>query len=202
MDVAEPDDEEDTEPGAAAAAAVCFANQEVYATPSAYITSLIQALPDSEKLTRDQTLFMVRFAQACDAAWADEAKPPHEREVHHLLLLGQGGSGKTHVVQKLVFEAVQFIWPPETLEEPTLMVVAASNAQAKNISSATVKARTMHNAAGMRVQKLTNSLMRPGKKQNDGDGLLQQNNCEAITAKFWREPTKLRPKPFKPPEEE
>ena len=100
MEVAPAEDDEDPEPGTAAPAAACFANQEVYATPSAYITSLIKALPDSGKLTRDQTLFMVCFAQACDAAWADEAKPPHERKVHHLLLLGQGGSGKTHVVQK------------------------------------------------------------------------------------------------------
>ena len=165
MDVTPAEDDEDQGPGAARPAAACFANQEVYATPSAYIASLIAALPEGERLTRDQTLFMVRFAQACDAAWADEAKPPHERKVHHLLLLGQGGSGKTHVVQKLVFQAVHFIWPPESPEEPSLMVVAASNAQAKNISSATVEARTIHNASGMRVQKLINPLMRPGNKQ-------------------------------------
>ena len=45
------------------------------------------------------------------------------------------------------------------------MVVASSNAQAKNISSADVKARTIHNAAGMRVQELTNAKTRPGNKQ-------------------------------------
>ena len=45
------------------------------------------------------------------------------------------------------------------------MVVAASNAQAKNISTVAVKARTFHNASGMRVQKLVNERMRPGTKQ-------------------------------------
>ena len=106
---------EDTEnaiaaaPSNAAPVPACFAGQEIYATPSAYIRALIAGLPENEKLTRDQTLFMVRFAKACDDAWADEAKPPRERKTHHLLLLGQGGSGKTHVVQKLVFRAVNFI---------------------------------------------------------------------------------------------
>ena len=45
------------------------------------------------------------------------------------------------------------------------MVVATSNAQAKNISTAAVKARTLHNASGMRVQQLINVKMRPGHQQ-------------------------------------
>ena len=142
-----------------------FAQQNVYRTPSAYIASLTAALPAEERLTRDQTLFMARFAQCCDAAWEDEGKPPSERRVWHLLLLGQGGSGKTHVVQKLVFEAVRFIWPPLSNAEPTLMVVASSNAQAKNISTVETKARTLHNASAMRVHKLSNDRLRPGKMQ-------------------------------------
>ena len=83
---------------------------------------------------------MVRFAKCCDEAWEDDKKPPHERKTHHLLLLGQGGSEKTHVVQKLVFKVVEFLWPAESKAEPTLMVVASSNAHAKNISTETVKA--------------------------------------------------------------
>ena len=143
----------------------CFANQRVSAKPSGYISHLLAQLPIDEQLTRDQVLFLARFAQACDEAWADEEKPPNERKVHHILLLGQGGSGKTHVVQKLVFEAVQFIWPSACEDEPTLMVVASSNAQAKNISTVGVKARTLHNASGMRVQHLINAKMRAGNKQ-------------------------------------
>ena len=154
------------------AAPACFAEQSVYRTPSACIASLIAALPDHEKLTRDQTLFMACFAKCCDECWEDESKPPSERRVHHLLLLGQGGSGKTHVVQQLVFKAVAFIWPPSSKAEPTLVVVASSNAQAKNISTSDVKGRTLHNACGMRVQKLSNDRMRPGNKQ-------------ASLSKFW-----------------
>lgn len=142
-----------------------FGAEASYARPSAYIKELVVNLPATEQLTRDQTLFMVRFAKACDDAWDDDEKPPEQRQVHHLLLLGQGGSGKTHVVQKLVFDAVNFIWPPKSPEDPTLMVVAFSNAQAKNISTARVKARTLHSATGMRVQQLINPLMRPGNKQ-------------------------------------
>ena len=82
-----------------------------------------------------------------------------------MLLLGQGGSGKTFVVQQLVFQVVDYLWPEASADEPSLTVVASSNAQAKNISTAAVKARTIHNASGMRVQKLVNERMRPGNKQ-------------------------------------
>ena len=122
--------------------AATFTAQHVYALPSAYIASLVASLPDGAKLTREQTLFMARFARSCDEAWADQEKPPRERRVHHILLLGQGGSGKTHVVQNIVFETVQYLWSETSPQEPTLMVVAMSNAQAKNISTDAVKART------------------------------------------------------------
>lgn len=145
-----------------------FSEQGVYATPSALIKDLVRKLPETQRLNEDQTLFMARFAQVCDQAYEDRTKPPKERRVHHLLLLGQGGSGKTHVVQNLVFVAVLFIWPPTHGE--TLHVVAASNAQAKNISTAEVKARTLHSATCMRVQKMVNSRMAAGTK----DTLLQE----------------------------
>ena len=54
------------------------------------------------------------------------------------------------------------------------MVVAMSNAQAKNISTETVKARTIHNAAGMRVQQLVNPKMRSGNKQGQLSRLWNQ----------------------------
>ena len=71
-----------------------------------------------------------------------------------MLLLGAGGTGKTHVVQNVVFKIVEYLWPAESADSPSLMVVAASNAQAKNISSPEFKARTLHNAAAMRVMLL------------------------------------------------
>ncbi len=136
----------------------------VYSTPSAYISALVGALLEDQRLTRDQTLFVARFAAACDQAWEDDVnhKPWSEREVTHLLLLGQGGSGKTHVVQKVDFPLVEYLWPSSSPDQASMMVVAFSNAQAKNISTETVKARTLHNACAMRVQKYTNANLRPG----------------------------------------
>ena len=79
-----------------------------------------------------------------------------------MLLLGHGGSGKTHVVQKIIFPVVEYLWPSVSADKATMMVVAFSNAQAKNISTETVKARTLHSACALRVQQYTNTSMRPG----------------------------------------
>ena len=138
--------------------------QHLYRKPSAFIKALVANLPSEERLTRDQTLFVTNFAKACDDAWEDSEKPATERRVHHILLLGQGGSGKSHVVQKVIFTASEFIWPCENQNTPTLVVVAASNAQAKNISTQGVKARTLHNASCMGVQKYLNGRMGPKNK--------------------------------------
>ena len=139
----------------------------VFESPSAYIRALVRDLPREQRLTKEQTLFVVSFAKACDEVWRDEIenKPWAMRKVHHFLLLGQGGSGKTHVVQKIVFEVVGYIWPSFGEGNQTLLVVAMSNAQAKNISTTKVKARTAHIASAMRIQQLINSKMRLGNKQ-------------------------------------
>ena len=62
-------------------------------------------------------------SQSCVILMVSQLHPPHERKVHHILLLGQGGSGNKHVMQNLVFDAVLFIWPPLSADEPTLHVV-------------------------------------------------------------------------------
>ena len=147
-------------------AVASFARDNLFKTPSAFIKHLLSTIPAEKQLTRSQTLFIVQFAAACDNAWADEQKPPEQRRTHHMLLLGAGGTGKTHVVQNVVFKTVEYLWPAESVDSPSLMVVAASNAQAKNISSPEFKARTLHNAAGMRVQEMVNPKMRPGDKAN------------------------------------
>ena len=66
------------------------------------------------------------------------------------------------MVQNLVFKAVEYIWPNESADSPSMLVVAFSNAQAKNISITEWKARTLHNAACMRIQEMVNTNMRPG----------------------------------------
>ena len=68
------------------------------------------------------------------------------------------------MVVNLIFPVVLFIWPPEDGNE-TLRVVAAKNSQAKNISTSAVRATTLHAAACMRVQSLSNSDMSAGSKE-------------------------------------
>ena len=120
------------------------------------------ALRTDRQMNEDQTLFMLRFADVLDKVYDEEQrKPPENRGVYHILLLGQGGSGKTHIVQNLIFPIVHFIWPAEG-EEDSMMVVAAKNAQAKNISTDQVAAKTLHAASCMRVQSLSIGNMTAG----------------------------------------
>ena len=146
---------------------VRFSQQRVYSKPSDLVKAMIQALPANRRLNEDQEIFMMRFAEVLDVVYEQEVaeQPPDKRHVYHMLLLGQGGSGKTHIVQNIIFPVVHFIWPADN-EAETLMVVAAKNAQAKNISTEQVRARTLHGAALLGVQSLTNSNMAAGSKEN------------------------------------
>ena len=143
---------------------VRFSSQDVYAKPSDLVKALVFALPSKSKLNEDQSIFIDRFAEVLDTVYEQErTHAPENRHVYHMLLLGQGGSGKTHIVQNIVFPVVEFIWPAG--EQSTLMVVAAKNAQAKNISTETVRAKTLHAASLLGVQSLTNSNMAAGSKE-------------------------------------
>ncbi|CAE7278381.1 PIF7, partial [Symbiodinium sp. CCMP2592] len=144
---------------------VRFADQTVYGKPSELLADMMLALPANEKLNEDQELFMWRFGDVLNTVYDEEQRlAPHKRGVYHMLLLGQSGSGKTHVVQNLIFPVVLFIWPPEDGSE-TLRVVAAKNSQAKNISTSSVRATTVHAAACMRVQNLSNGNLTAGSKE-------------------------------------
>jgi len=144
---------------------VQFSSQDVYEKPSELVKALVAALPEKSRLNGDQSIFIDRFADILDTVYEQERSemPPEERNVYHMLLLGQGGSGKTHIVQNIVFPVVEFIWPAG--EQQTLMVVAAKNAQAKNISTDTVRAKTLHSACLLGVQSLANSNMAAGSKE-------------------------------------
>lgn len=136
-----------------------FTEQTIYAQPSDMLKDMIENLPEGRRLNEDQHIFMLRFGTVLNTVYREEQElAPENRSVFHLLLLGQGGSGKTHIVQNLIFPVVQFIWPPQQ-DEDALMVVAAKNAQAKNISTESVRAKTLHTASCMRVQSLSNSQM-------------------------------------------
>ena len=81
------------------------------------------------------------------------------------LLMGQGGSGKTAIVQDIVLPVIDFLFPPEEPGDSSSLIVCSSWAQAENISTPTHKAVSCHNAAMLRVQSLRNSSMLPGPKK-------------------------------------
>ena len=122
-----------------------FTDQNIYAKPSHMLADMVANLPANRRLNEDQKIFILRFGDILDTVWSEESLPPERRSVYHMLLLGQGGSGKTYIVQNLIFPVVHFLWPP-SVDEDSLMVVAAKNSQAKNISTENVRAVTLHTA--------------------------------------------------------
>ena len=118
-------------------------------------------------LTREQVLACATFAKMVNIAWEEErAKKPYEkRTCQQMILLGQGGTGKTMIVTDIFIPLVNWAFPP-TAEGERYLVVAFSHAQADAISTEQIKARTLHNACAMRVQSMANSKMAPGAKKD------------------------------------
>ena len=92
-------------------------------------------------LKRDQALFIARFAAACNAVWDDDQKIKNgtlnvtKRRTFNFLLMGQGGSGKTAIVQKIVLPAMDGLFPVEPGERKATLIVCAKWSQADNIST-------------------------------------------------------------------
>ena len=77
-----------------------------------------------------------------------------------LMLLGQGGCGKTFIVQQYVARVVAYAFGTDE----AIRMIAFSNPQATNLSSDRFPAHTVHRASQMRVQNLINSEMSAGEK--------------------------------------
>ena len=119
-------------------------------------------------LKRDQVLFIAQFAAACDAVWDDEANgvAMKDRRTFNILLMGQGGSGKTAVVQEIVLPAVDFLFPPnEPGAAASTLIVCAKWSQAENISTDNHKAVSCHRAALMGIGNHRNSTMLPNERK-------------------------------------
>ena len=127
--------------------------------------------PRTKQLTRDQVLFLAQFSKACNKAWDDELneKRMAERKPCILLLMGQGGSGKTALIQEIVLPVLDALFPKDESFNPpqTSLIVCSSWAQAENISTPEHKALSCHTACHMRVQgEYRNKSMLPGEKQS------------------------------------
>ena len=146
--------------------------------PSDYIVHMAKefeagntTLPGKKKkkkqLTRDQVVFLIGFADACNTVWQQECDniPMEDRKEYTFLLMGQGGSGKTAIVQEILLPAIDFIFPPEQPDGSSSLIVCSSWAQAQNISTDVFKAVSCHNATCMRVQSYRNKEMLPEGKQ-------------------------------------
>ena len=174
----ESDDEAPPQTSTVHEAKACFVPDGRWQRPSDYIVHLAKefeagntTLPGKKKkknkLTRDQVLFLIGFADACNIVWQQECDniPMEDRKEYAFLLMGQGGSGKTAIVQEIVLPAVDFIFPPEQPNWSSSIIVCSSWAQAQNISTDVFKAVSCHNATCMRVQSYRNKDMLPEAKQ-------------------------------------
>jgi len=134
-----------------------------------YLFKHVERVGDEKRkkvtLTREQVLASVTFCAMVMTAWREERDgvPLSERTCHQMILLGQGGTGKTMIVIEIFIPLVKWAFPPDR-EGDRWLVLAFSHAQADAISNGTVRARTLHSACAMRVQSMANSKMAPKER--------------------------------------
>ena len=130
--------------------------------PSAYITKLLAEVEKDKYPTQEQLQVLAVFVDFLDQVKAEELEglPWKQRLQIVILLLGQGGCGKTWLVQQYIARVVAYAFGTDD----AIRMVAFSNTQATNLSSDRFPALTAHRASQMRVQKLSNSTMHPDSK--------------------------------------
>ena len=120
--------------------AAYFAPTDAWRRPSDYVAHLARKFeegkPDpktgkavARPLKRDQVYFIAQFAAACNTVWKEERgdTPMNKRSLFNMLLIGEGGTGKTAIVQEIVLPAADFIFPmQEPTSKPSLIVCAKS----------------------------------------------------------------------------
>ena len=142
--------------------------------PSQYLKSYIEALV----LTREQAAehlkckvklpnleqqrFLALCAEQLDVAIQEENDQVQwkHRSSKVYRLFSEGGCGKTWLIHAFIVPTVLYTFQGAD----AIRLIAFTNAQSANLSSATIRARTLHTACGMTVQKLSNELLAPGKK--------------------------------------
>ena len=118
-------------------------------------------------------LFVAQFAQVCNTVWEENCKVDKgDMDVENitcfnLLLMGQGGSGKTAIVQEIVLPALHFLFGCET----TLIVCA------KWSQTHVHKAVTCHRAASIGIQSYRNACILPGDKEQALEKIWEDKRC-------------------------
>ena len=160
-----------------------FAPSDRYRRPSDYVAYLARRFEagklnpktgriDPKPLKHDQALSVAQFAAACNTVWDDEQKvldgtlSVKKRHCFNVLLMGQGGSGKTAVVQEIVLPAMDFLFPAEDGTARSTLIVCAKWSQAENISTEQHKAVTCHRAGLVGIQSFRNKDMVAGDKKS------------------------------------
>ena len=122
-------------------------------------------------MKRDPALFVAQFAAACNAVWDDDQAikdgtlAVERRRCFNILLMGQGGSGKTAVVQDIVLPAIDFLLGGEDDQGRSALIVCAKWSQAQNISTEEHKAVSCHRAGLIGIQSYTTRNMPAGTKK-------------------------------------
>ena len=131
---------------------------------------------EARPLKPDQGKFVAFFAYVCNIVWA-ELRKVEEGEMRieditcfDILLMGQGGSGKTAVVQDIVLPCLDFLFGSDATS-----IVCQKWSQAENISTNAHQAVTCHNAACVRP---------PPPYRNC---LLLPTNCKDKLRRTWEE---------------
>ena len=129
-------------------------------------------------LKRDQALFIAQFAQVCNTVWDEDRKVEDgEMDVKaitcfNILLMGQGGSGKTAVVQEIVLPTLDFLFG-----RGATLIVCAKWSQAENISTDVHKAVTCHRAASIGIQSYRNADILPGDAKQALERRWESKRC-------------------------
>jgi hypothetical protein len=165
------------------AVAAYIMHSELVQRPSDYVAQLAKQFeagsisPKTGKmgpkvLNNDQKLFLAQFASGCNVVWDDEEKNDsgefvmNNRRCFKMLLIGQGGSGKTALIQKVVLPAIDYIFPRKSARENrSRLVLCATWSQAEIISTAAHKAVSCHRAGHIGIQRHKNQDMSPNAKK-------------------------------------
>ena len=126
----------------------------------------------SRQLKRDQVYFLAKIAQACDTVWAQERRVENDKNFRRsqckcfqFLLMGEGGTGKSAIIQEIVLPATDYVFRVWSPERRPALVVCPKWSQCANISTRKHAAVSCHRAGAIGLQAYTSNVMKVGKSQ-------------------------------------